>query len=161
MEPEIIVNDDTQIVETETTLTVDDYNRVVSERDAEKAKNADLEQKNKQLYARATKKSSDATPLVETRANPELTTEITRLKLKVDHGITDPDAIDFVMKNGGEEALKNPYITQALDGIAKQKKAEQAVIDDEAGGSTTSKHQTLNQLKDMSVEELEKTLPHA
>lgn len=153
MEPEIIVNDDTQIVEPETTLTVDDYNKLKLERD-------ELEQKNKQLYER-NKKLSATKPLVETQVAPELTTEITRLKLKVDHGITDPDAIEFVMKNGGEEALKNPYITQALDVMAKQKKAEQAVIDDEAGGSTTSKRQTLNQLKDMSVEELEKTLPHA
>ena len=156
MEPEIIENDNSEIVETtepETTLTVDDYNKLKAEKEA-------LEQKNAQLYARI-KKSSDTKPLAETPVNPELTADITRLKLKVDHGITDPDAIDFVMKNGGEEALKNPIVKEAIEAIAKQKKAEQAVIDDEAAGSTTSKRQTIAQLKDMSVEELEKTLPHA
>lgn len=146
-------NESTETENQGTTLTVDDYNKLLKEKQ-------DLEEANKKLYARV-KKSSDNKPLVETHVNPELTTEITRLKLKVDHNITDPEAIDFVMRNGGEEALKNPYITQALDGMAKQKKAEQAVIDDEAGGSTTTKRQTLSQLKDMSVEELEKTLPHA
>jgi glycine cleavage system protein P-like pyridoxal-binding family len=54
-------NDNSEIIEpteTETTLTVDDYNQVKAELESEKAKNA-------KLYARV-KKSSDLKPSVET-----------------------------------------------------------------------------------------------
>jgi hypothetical protein len=149
-------NDNSEIIEpteTETTLTVDDYNQVKAELEAEKAKNA-------KLYARV-KKSSDLKPSVETQQNSELTTELTKLKLKVDHGITDPDAIEFVMKNGGEKALDNPYIKGTIDTMLQQKKAEAAVISDETGKSEIERKYSTNQLKGMSSEELEKLLPHA
>jgi len=140
----------------EVTLTVDDYNAVVAERDAEKAKNA-------KLYARL-KKSETSKPLEKaptTTQSPEVSQELARLKLKVDYDIKDPDAIDFIMKNGGEEALKNPFIKQTIDNMLTQKKTEQAQVSEESQKSDFERKVTVEQMKNMSVEELEKALPHA
>jgi len=139
-----------------TTLTVDDYKKLEAEKIA-------LEEKNAKLYARLKKEESskkEAQPLAKSEpgVNP---TEFTKLKLKVDHGITDPEAIDFIMKNGGEEALKNPYIKKTIDTMIEQKRAESAVIDGDNGKSEIDKKYTQDQLKSMSAEELEKILPHA
>lgn len=142
----------------ETTLTVDDYNKLMAEK-------LELEKKNKQLYARIKKseeESSDKkTALVETQSSNVDNEKLTRLELKVDHGISDPEAVDFVMKNGGPEALKNPYIKAAVDQILTQKKTEAAIVQEEAGKSEIEKKYTTAQLKSMSSEDLEKILPHA
>lgn len=140
----------------ETTLTVDDYNKLKAEKEA-------LEEANKKLYARV-KKSSENKPLVNTHAqqdNSQVNQELARLKLKVDHGITDSEAIDFIMKNGGEEALKNPYIKGTIDTMIQQKKAEQAVVSEESGKSEVDRKYSNEQLKAMPSDELEKVLPHA
>lgn len=160
-EKEVIDSQDDTQNDTEdtnkTTLTVDDYNRVVAERDAEKARNA-------KLYARIEKdkqKSLDNKPLVQSpQDNSHVTQELARLKLKVDHGISDPEAIDFIMKNGGEKALENPYIKGTIDAMIQQKKAESAVISDDTGISIADKHYSDAELKAMPSEELEKLLPH-
>ena len=162
MEPKEIETTDSEIVTEapadtgEVTLTVDDYNRVVAERDEERAKNA-------KLYARLQKEKTSkplekATIIKET---PEVSQEIQRLKLKVDYDIKDPEAIDFVMKNGGEEALKNPYIKQTIDNMLTQKRAEQAQVAEETQKSDFERKVSKDQMKAMSVEELEKLLPHA
>ena len=158
MDEEKIENNDSENVEqnetvNETTLTVDDYNKLLEEKKA-------LEEKNKQLYARV-KKSSESKPLAEKQNTGIDQAEFTRLKLKVDYNISDPDALDFVMKNGGEEALKNPYIKKTIDNMLEQKKAEQAAEIGDSGKSDFEKKYSTEQLKSMSVEELEKILPHA
>lgn len=139
----------------ETTLTVDDYKALEAEKKA-------LEEKNAKLYARLKKVESSkevSKPLAKTDGISSA--EFTRLKLKVDYGITDPEALDFVLKNGGEKALENPYIKKTIDNMVEQKKAEQAVISGENGKSEFDKKYTEGQLKNMSAEELEKILPHA
>ena len=145
-----------QTVETgEVTLTVDDYNNVVAERDAEKAKNA-------KLYARL-KKTETSKPLekVSTQAtSPELSQELAIMKLKVDHGIKDPQAIEFLMKNGGEKALENPFIKQTMENMLKQKATEEAQIVEETQKSDFERKVTKEQMKAMTSEELEKVLPH-
>lgn len=140
-----------------TDLTVDDYNKLAAEK-------AELEKKNAQLYARLKKEEKESsekkTPLVETPSS-EFTQELAKLKLKVDHGITDPEAIDFVMKNGGEESLKNPYIKTAVDTILQQKRAEQAIVQEDSSKSDVERKYSTAQLKAMPSDELEKILPHA
>lgn len=139
----------------EVTLTVDDYNAVVAERDAEKAKNA-------KLYARL-KKETISKPLEKVSSqtiSPDVSQKLARLELQV-AGITDPEAIDFILKNGGQEALKNPYVKKTVDNILDQKKAEQAQITDESNKSDFQRKTTPEQLKAMSSEEMEKLLPHA
>jgi hypothetical protein len=154
------VNDSKDIEEKETpetndtTLTVDDYNKLLEEK-------KELEEKNAKLYARIKKESTKvAQPLAKTE-NGINQTEFTKLKLKVDYGITDSEAIDFIMKNGGEESLKNPYIKKTIDTMLEQKKAEAATISDDNGKSEIEKKHTLAELKSMPSSELEKILPHA
>ena len=157
MEHEHDENLGSEIEETteEVTLTVDDYRKLEAEKE-------ELEEKNKKLYARLKKEqSSDKKPLVETQSTSIPQTEFARLKLKVDYGITDPEALDFVLKNGGEEALKNPFIKQTIDNMITQKKAEQAAVAEESGKSEVDKKYTTEQLKSLPSEELEKILPHA
>lgn len=156
MENENNENFDSEIEETQPVqLTVDDYRKLEAEKLA-------LEEKNRKLYARLKKEeSSDKKPLVETQKDSISNTEFTRLKLKVDSGITDPDALDFIMKNGGEKALENPYIKATIENMILQKNAEKAVISEESGKSEVEKKYTTAQLKDMPSEELEKILPHA
>lgn len=139
--------------ENETELTVDDYNKLKAEKEA-------LEASNKKLYARL-KKSSDVKPSVEKQDTGIDQAEFTRLKLKVDYGITDSDALDFVMKNGGEAAMKNPLVKSAIDGLIAQKKAEQAASISDDGKSEFDRKYTQDQLRNMSAEELEKILPHS
>lgn len=139
----------------EVQLTVDDYNRVAAELEAEKAKNA-------KLYARLKKDQSKPLEKAQTQTqSPELSQELTRMKLKVDYDIKDNDAIDFIMKNGGEEALKNPYVKASVDAMLQQKRSEAAQIAEDSQKSDFERKVTLDQLRGMSVEELEKTLPHA
>jgi len=154
-EAENINSQNDEVVVEETTLTVDDYNRVKEELEAEKAKNA-------KLYARVQKeKKVESQPLAKVNETGISSAEFTRLKLKVDFGISDPEALDFVMKNGGEKALENPYIKKTIDTMLEQKRAEQAVVSGSDGQSEVEKKFTQGQLKDMSAEELEKILPHA
>ncbi|MGI9118407.1 MAG: hypothetical protein ACR2IQ_02570 [Minisyncoccia bacterium] len=159
MENEIEIIDstnDTQEETTETTLTVDDYNKLLEEKKA-------LEEANKKLYARV-KKSSENKPLVNnqpTQDNSQVTQELARLKLRVEHGISDPEAIDFIMKNGGEKALENPYIKGTVDAMVSQKTTEKAVVSEESGYSTMDKKYSNDELKNMSSDDLEKLLPHA
>lgn len=152
--------DDTQTETVETNdevqLTVDDYNKLAKEK-------ADLEERNKKLYARL-KKVETSKPLEKVssqKESPELSQELTKIKLKLDYGIKDPDAIDFIMKNGGEEALKNPFIKQTIDNMLTQKASEAAQVAEESQKTDFERKTTNEQLKAMSSEELEKVLPHA
>lgn len=143
---------DTETTVNTTTLTVDDYNRLLDEKKA-------LEDKNAKLYARIKKSESSPkeTPL---DTSSQLTEQLTRLKLRVEHGIDDPEAIDFIMKNGGETALGNQYMKTAVDTILQQKRAEKAVEGEESSKSEFEKKYSTSQLQNMSSEELEKILPH-
>lgn len=148
--------DDTQdpAETTQTKLTVDDYNKLMKEKE-------ELEEKNKKLYARLNKKPSEtAKPLVET-PNAEISKEINELRLKVDYGISDPEAIAFITKNGGIKAMENPFVKQTVDNMLSQKKSESAAVAEDNGKSEIEKKYTIDQLRSMPLEELEKILPHA
>jgi hypothetical protein len=158
METEKIENVNSETTQNETvnntTLTVDDYNKLMAEK-------LELEKKNAKLYARLKKdeESSVEKPLVDTKT-PQMAQELTRLKLRVEHGIDDPEALDFIMKNGGEDALKNEYMKKAVETILTQKKAEKASVDGDNSKSEFEKKYSTEQLRSMSSEELEKILPH-
>lgn len=138
----------------EVQLTVDDYRKLEAEK-------IELEEKNKKLYARLKKEeAAKPTPLVDANTS-QVNQELIRLRLKVDHGISDPDAIDFIMKNGGEKAMENPYVKGAVETIMQQKKAEQAVVAEDSDKSDIMKKHTVQELKNMPSTELEKILPHA
>lgn len=85
--------------------------------------------------------------------------ELARLELKTD-GYSE-DAITFLMKVGGKEALKDAHIKAAIDSIQEQKRAEDAVVASETSKSDVERKFTQQEIDAMSPEELYKILPKA
>jgi undecaprenyl pyrophosphate synthase len=151
MKDETLENADSQIAEEtvmdNTELTVDDYNRVVAEKEA-------LEAKNKQLYARL---KSNPKPLTNTNSDsPDLTKKIEELELKTEG--YNKDEIEFLSQYGGRKALENPIIKTALETLREKAKAENAIVDSSNPGSDIERKYTQGQLEKMSVAELEELI---
>jgi len=77
----------------------------------------------------------------------------------------DREDVDFIMRNGGRDALKdsNSYVSIALKQKMEQRKAENATLQN-GGGSQLSEFErkyTPEQLENMSSAELAKILPRA
>lgn len=76
----------------------------------------------------------------------------------------DRDDVDFILKNGGRTALKDPnsLVSLALKSKTEQKRAEDAASKATSGGSGEIIGKvTLEDLSKMSPEEMKKHLPHA
>lgn len=75
------------------------------------------------------------------------------------------DQIKFIMNNGGTKALEdsNSLVSLALKTQKEQKKAEEAAsrVEDTSHLSEVERKYTDEQLRNMSLEELKKILPHA
>jgi len=133
---------------------------------------ANAEKAKKQILARARKAEeklkehsapkviAPATPKVETAPDDRLW-EIAEM---IQQGYTKADA-DFIARNGGREAMsdQNSYVSIAMRTLREQRSAEQAAgaTQSNAGMSDVERKYTPEQLKNMSVAELEKLLPHA
>lgn len=89
----------------------------------------------------------------------EVRSMLARLELKTD-GYSE-DAINFIQRNGGREALKDPHVKAAIDLIQEQKRAENSVITNETSKSDIERKFTNEELNAMSAEELDKILPKA
>lgn len=117
-----------------------------------------LEETNKKLYARL--KSSPNKPLGQAVSqSPDITDKLEKLELRT-KGYSD-DEINFLKPYGGEKALENPYVKQALEIMREKAQAEKAVVDVDGGKSDIEKKYTDDQLKNMPIDELEKLLPKA
>lgn len=71
------------------------------------------------------------------------------------------DVIDQIIELGGPEALKNPVVKKAADDLQAQAKAEQGASIDVGSQQAPATKYTKKDLEGMSVEEMEKVLPHA
>jgi len=71
----------------------------------------------------------------------------------------------FILANGGRKALENKdsYVAVAINAKREQRRVEEAVgeTSSSSGLSLGGKMYTDEQMKNMSIEELEKILPHA
>jgi hypothetical protein len=85
--------------------------------------------------------------------------KLERIELKVEG--YDDEEIDFIMRNGGKDAVDDPYVQNAIEGIREEKEAEEAseAASDSGGGGEVVKGYTQEDLQDMSREELEEILP--
>lgn len=71
------------------------------------------------------------------------------------------EVVDHIMELGGPRQLKNPIVKKAADDMSKQAKTEKAsAIEGSAAAAPVTKY-SKSDLDNMSVEELEKILPHA
>jgi hypothetical protein len=137
---------------------------------AQKLKNAEMAKK--QILARAKKaeeKLKTITPpppqiTKEEKPQPQDDSKLWEIAEMIQSGYTRADA-EFIQKNGGTEALKDPnsYVAVALRTIQEQRRAELAASQTSSGSgqSELERKYTPEQLKNMSVEELRKILPHA
>jgi hypothetical protein len=133
-----------------------------------------LKEKNKQLYARAKKAEEEAKALKakeEARPveqpkveNPAVSpTDLERLNLKVD-GYSNEE-VNFIMKNGGANAISDEFVIAGIEALRAKKKKE--IQSDEANPSISSKSPIFkkyseDQVREMPLAELEKlvkTLP--
>lgn len=116
------------------------------------------EEENKLLKAKPHIK--EETPTKESNIEDQVWTIAEMIR----EGYTRED-VDFIMKNGGREALKNEssYVAVALRSKMEQRRAEQASSQTSVstGGSEVERKYTTEQLKNMSRAELEKILPQA
>ena len=104
------------------------------------------------------KSAQTVTPSRDTSSN-KVQQQIARLELKTE-GLSD-DSINFLMKVGGREALKDPHVKAAIDSIQEQKRAENAVIQTETSKSEAERKFSPQEINAMSAEELYKVLPKA
>jgi hypothetical protein len=79
-------------------------------------------------------------------------------------GYTKADA-EFIQRNGGKKALEdaNSYVAVAMRTVHEQRRAEEAssAVNSTQGQTEVERKYTPEQLKNMSVADLEKILPHA
>lgn len=132
-------------------------------------KKSDLTERERQLLARVKKAEAkvkkfketladeeDTKPLIKKTNDINLEERFERLELKGDGYSTEE--IDYIMKNGGSKALKDPYIKKTIDVMRNEKVSEDAIPDSSAK-SGTYKNYTSQDLKKMSLDELDKIVP--
>ena len=136
---------------------------------------ANAEKAKKQILARARKAEEQlkglkephkadapATPKVVTQPNDD--SKLWEIAEMIQQGYTKSDA-DFIARNGGRESMQDPnsYVSIALRTLREQRTAEQAssATAQGVGMSEIERKYTPEQLKNMSVKELEAILPHA
>lgn len=126
----------------------------------------ELQEKNRQLYARLKKAEEAAKNKTEERATQTETVQATssnvdveRLTLKVD-GYNDEEVAE-IMKLGGLKALDNPLVKKAVQAMREERQAENAQVTDSGATSAFSRKYSQQDLRKMSSAELEKILPSA
>lgn len=132
----------------------------------------ELQEKNKQLYARLKKDEEDAKAYRELKKKQETddrstqtentqasssNVDVERLTLKVD-GYND-DEIAEIMKLGGLKSLSNPLVKKAVEAMREERQAENAQVTDGGAKSDFTRKYSPQDLRKMSTEELEKILP--
>lgn len=136
-------NDNVQ-VEDDGLPSLEDYENLKREKE-------ELEEKNKKLFARLKKPST--TNKLEALPDKEWQEKI---ELKVEG--YSPEEVDFIMRNGGRNALKNDFVLKAIEAKREQIKAEKAIVSEDTSKSEIEKKYTHEQLKNMSTEDLEKLI---
>ena len=126
---------------------------------------------NKRLYGRA--KAAEAelkayknqlTPPPQSDIpSPQLDDKLWEVAEYIREGYSRED-VDFIIKNGGKEALAQPdsYVSVALKAKQEQRRAEEAAAQTgKSGFGEIERQYTPEQLKNMSAKELEAILPKA
>ena len=152
-EEEEVVEDDVEETEDDTTEEEDgdEYASLTREEALERLRKAD----------RAIIKNKKAPePKAEKKVTNEVPSDrIDRIELRQEG--YPPEIVDAIMDLGGSQALKNPVIKKTVEDMVVQHKAEQASKVQGGANSSVNTKYSKEDLKNMTVEELEKVLPHA
>lgn len=90
-------------------------------------------------------------------SNQELEQKIERLELKQE-GYSE-EVVSQIMDLGGRNSLDNPIVKKAVDTLVQQERVDQASNVDGTIQSSTKTNVSREELKTMSVAEMEKVLP--
>lgn len=129
------------------------------ESEEESSEDVDLKAENAKLRRLLKKKVNTSEPDQSKSPNTEYDSRIERLELKQE-GYSDA-VIDNIMELGGKQALKNPIVASAVDGLVQQERNETASNVDGSSQSSTRTKVSVDELKNMSSAEMEKHLPKA
>lgn len=124
--------------------------------DDESSEDVDLKAENAKLK-RLLRKKVNTSEFSTNSSNSEYDSRIERLELKQE-GYSD-SVIDSIMELGGKKVLKNPIVSSAVQGLVAQERNETASSVDGASQSSTRTKVSIDELKNMSVAEMEKHLP--
>lgn len=108
-------------------------------------------------YKRLLKKRNDRKTPQKVTNNSAYDERIERLELRQE-GYSE-DVINEIMKLGGKSALENKIVANAVKDLVEQETAEKAANVDGGSQSVTKSKYTVDELKNMSSEEMEKHLP--
>lgn len=87
------------------------------------------------------------------------TTRLDRIELRQEG--YPQEVVDNIMELGGKDALNNPIIKKSVEDMVTQHNAEKASKIQGGSSSASVNKYSQKDLENMSVEELEKVLPHA
>jgi hypothetical protein len=122
-----------------------------------------LAERNRQLYARATKaetklkqyEKTDKTEVKQTESSQIPNDRLERLELRTE-GYSGEE-IEAIMELGGRNSLQNPVVVKAIEVMRKEAKSKNATPSGTAKSPVYQKY-TEQDLKKMPIEEFEKLL---
>lgn len=144
----------------ETSVEVEVESNVATEEEITLSKSDYTKLKRQALAYQASKveKATESKPKVERMEAPsDLTDKLTRLELRTE-GYSN-DEIELLAEFGLDKK-DNPIVKTAIEQMRKERKSKEADVAI-AGKSTVYKKYSNDDLKNMSVEELRKILPHS
>lgn len=166
------MSEEDKVLDNDSSTTESQQNQdveLVLEDDAEILK-AEIAKKDaiiKQVTARAHQaeaklKSKDSVATKETKQPVDDNKEIFNDALELRLQGYSKEEVEFIIKNGGVKSITdNPFVKAAVETMKEQRKAEQSVSTTDTGKSEIETKFTPEQIAKMSVEELEKHLPHS
>lgn len=142
---ELVLEDDAEILKAE----IAKKDAIIKQVTA-RAHQAEAKLKNNSVATKETKQPVDG--------NKEIFNDALELRLQ---GYSKEE-VEFIIKNGGVKSVTdNPFVKAAVETMKEQRKAEQSVSTTDTGKSEIETKFTPEQIAKMSVEELEKHLPHS
>jgi len=142
-------------------MTPEEVSAFVEKQKAEVIKlNSIIERKGK-IVKDLNERVSDVEDTPDIKKTPDLdeAKRTERLELKVDYDYPD-EVIEHILALGGKEALKNPLTKKVADKMAEDIKSQSATDIPSGPQASVDRRIKVSDLKDMSVEEMEKVLPH-
>lgn len=139
-----------KVVEEDTTEdTQNAYDELTQEEAVERLRKAE---------ALIVKHKKEPKPKEEEITKPTDSARIERVELMQEY---PKEIVDSIIDLGGAEALKNPILKKTVDDMVIQHNAEKASSVQGGPNSSVQTKYSKEDLSNMSVEEMEKVLPHA
>lgn len=157
MSEEIVEVEDSEVETDDTSVEETDVEEVDTD-EQEQSEEIDWEARAKKAEALIVKNKQKPKKVTKS-VDSDLKETVERQGLRLEG--YSPEVVDKIMELGGAKALENPIVKKAAQELQEQSKAEKAA-DVTAGSRSVGKTKySKEDLANMSVDEMEKILPHA